>query len=185
MLKQVISDTEGRMKKSVAALKQSYSTVRSGKASVQMLDGIKVEYYGTMTPLQQVGSISSPEAQLLIVQPWDKNAVGDVVKALQKSDLGLNPQIDGQIIRIPIPPLTEERRKELVKVIKKMAEESKVAIRNIRRDANESIKKLEKDKSISEDQKADGEDEVQELTNKYIKEIEDITTAKEKEVMEV
>lgn len=185
MLKQVLADTESRMKKSVASLSQSYNTVRSGKASVQMIDGITVDYYGTPTPLNQVGNVSVPEAQLLVIQPWDKSVINDVVKALQKSDLGLNPQIDGQVIRIPIPPLNEERRRELAKVVKKMAEEAKVAVRNIRRDANESIKGLEKDKKISEDQKSDGEDEVQNFTDKYVKQIDELAAEKEKEVMEV
>lgn len=181
----VLSETEDRMKKTLGALQQSYGTVRSGKASVQMLDGIRVDYYGTMTPLNQVASISSPEAQLLVVQPWDKGAVDGIVKALQTSDLGLNPQVDGQIIRIPIPALTEERRKELVKVVKKMAEEAKVAVRNIRRDGNDSLKKLEKDKTISEDQRSDGEDDVQQLTDSYIEKIDDMASAKENEVMQV
>ncbi|MFH2056505.1 MAG: ribosome recycling factor [bacterium] len=184
-IKGVLRDAEDRMKKSVVALQQSYLTVRSGKASVQMLDGIRVDYYGTMTPLNQIASVSSPEAHLLVVQPWDKEAVDGIVKALQTSDLGLNPQVDGQIIRLPIPALTEERRKDLVKIVKKMAEEAKVAVRNIRRDANEALKKLEKSKEVSEDQHADGEEEVQTLTNDYIDKIDASALDKENEVMQV
>ncbi len=184
-VKDILQDIEERMKKSVAALQQNYGTVRSGKASVQMLDGIKVDYYGTITPLSQMASISSPEAQLLVIQPWDKEAVAGILKAIQTSDLGLNPQADGQIIRIPIPALTEERRKELVKVVKKMAEEAKVAVRNIRRDGNEGLKKLEKDKEVSEDQRADGEENVQQLTDGYIQQIDSVSDSKESEVMRV
>jgi ribosome recycling factor len=150
-----------------------------------MLDGIKIDYYGTQTPLNQVASISAPEAQLLVIQPWDKAAVDPIVKAIQKSDLGLNPQVDGQIVRLPIPMLTEERRQELAKIVKKMAEEAKIAIRNIRRDANDALKKLEKDKELSEDQRLDGEDDVQNLTDKYSTEVDELAEAKEKEVMQV
>jgi ribosome recycling factor len=185
MLKEVLADAESRMKKSLSSLQQSYATVRSGKASVQMLDGIKIDYYGTQTPLNQVASISAPEAQLLVIQPWDKAAVDPIVKAIQKSDLGLNPQVDGQIVRLPIPMLTEERRQELAKIVKKMAEEAKIAIRNIRRDANDALKKLEKDKELSEDQRLDGEDDVQNLTDKYSTEVDELAEAKEKEVMQV
>jgi len=184
-VKEVMRDAEDRMKKTLSTLQQSYATVRSGKASVQMLDGIRVDYYGTMTPLNQMASVSSPEAHLLVVQPWDKEAVDGIVRAIQTSDLNLNPQVDGQIIRIPIPALTEERRKELVKVVKKMAEESKVAVRNIRRDANDSLKKIEKSKDISEDQRADAEDEVQTLTDQHIEQIDDLAQDKENEVMQV
>jgi ribosome recycling factor len=184
-VKDILQDTEERMKKSVAALQQSYGAVRSGKASVQMLDGIRVDYYGTITPLNQMASVSSPEAQLLVVQPWDKEAVAGILKAIQTSDLGLNPQVDGQIIRIPIPALTEDRRKELVKVVKKMAEDAKVAVRNIRRDGNDGLKKLEKEKEISEDQCADGEENVQQLTDSYIQHIDSNADSKESEVMQV
>jgi ribosome recycling factor len=173
------------MKKSIAALKHHYSTVRSGKANVQMLDDIKVDYYGTPTPLKQVSSISTPEAQLIVVQPWEKPLIGEIVKAIQKSNLGLNPQPDAQVVRIPVPALSEERRKELVKVVKKMAEENKIAVRNIRRDAIEHLKKAEKDKNISEDELADGETKIQDLTNKYIEETDNVAEAKEAEVMAV
>ncbi len=185
MQKEVLADTERRMKKSIASLEQNYTSVRTGKASVQMLDGIEVDYYGTATPLNQVGSISAPEAQLLVVQPWEKAIVGEVVKAIQKSDLGLNPQADGQVVRIPVPPLTEERRRDLVKVIKKMAEEAKVAIRNIRRDANDALKKLEKEKKLSEDLRKDGEEDVQTLTDTYIERCDEVALEKESEVMEI
>ena len=150
-----------------------------------MLDDIKVDYYGTLTPLKQVSSISTPEAQLIVVQPWEKPLIGEIVKAIQKSNLGLNPQPDAQVVRIPVPPLSEERRKELVKVVKKMAEENKIAIRNIRRDGIEHLKKAEKDKKISEDELADGETKIQDLTNKYIEETDSVAEAKEKEVMAV
>lgn len=185
MVKQILTDVENRMKKSIAALKHHYSTVRSGKANVQMLDDIKVDYYGTPTPLKQVSSISTPEAQLIVVQPWEKPLIGEIVKAIQKSNLGLNPQPDAQVVRIPVPALSEERRKELVKVVKKMAEENKIAIRNIRRDGIEHLKKAEKDKQISEDELADGESKVQDLTDKYIEETDSVAEAKEAEVMAV
>jgi ribosome recycling factor len=185
MLKQVYAEAESKMKKSIAALKHHYSTVRSGKANAQMLDEIKVDYYGTPTPLKQVGSISAPEAQLLIVQPWEKALTGEIVKAIQKSNMGFNPQTDGQVVRIPIPALNEERRKELVKVVKKQAEENKVAIRNIRREAIDQLKKAEKDHKISEDELSNGEIDIQELTNKYIAEADKAAGDKEEEVMEV
>jgi ribosome recycling factor len=185
MLKQVMAEAETKMKKSIATLKHHYTTVRSGKANAQMLDEIKVDYYGTPTPLKQVSSISTPEAQLIVVQPWEKTLIGEIVKAIQKSNLGLNPQSDGQVVRIPIPPLSEERRKELVKVVRKQAEENKVAIRNIRRDALDHLKKAEKDHKISEDERGNGEIEIQELTDKYISEADKAADDKEEEVMEV
>ncbi len=185
MVKQILTDAENKMKKSIAALKHHYSTVRSGKANVQMLDDIKVDYYGTPTPLKQVSSISTPEAQLIVVQPWEKPLIGEIVKAIQKSNLGLNPQPDAQVVRIPVPALSEERRKELVKVVKKMAEENKIAVRNIRRDGIEHLKKAEKDKKISEDELADGETKIQDLTNKYVEETDSVAEAKEAEVMAV
>ena len=185
MLKQVMSDADGKMKKTLAALHHHYSTVRSGKANVAMLDEIKVDYYGTPTPLKQVGSISTPEAQLLVIQPWEKTLTGEIVKAIQKSNLGFNPLSDGQVVRIPVPPLNEERRKELVKVVKKMAEEAKVAVRNIRREVIDHLKKGEKDHKISEDERSNGEIEVQELVDKFIADIDKAAETKEEEVMEV
>jgi ribosome recycling factor len=185
MVKQILADAENKMKKSIAALKHHYSTVRSGKANVQMLDEIKVDYYGTLTPLKQVSSVSTPEAQLLVIQPWEKSLIGEIVKAIQKSNLGLNPQADPQVIRVPVPALSEERRKELVKIVKKMAEEDKIAIRNIRREGIEQLKKAQKDHKISEDELTDGEAKMQEITNRYIEETDNVAQAKEAEVMAV
>ncbi len=185
MVKQILADAENKMKKSIAALKHHYSTVRSGKANVQMLDDIKVDYYGTPTPLKQVSSISTPEAQLIVVQPWEKTLIGEIIKAIQKSNLGLNPQADPQVVRIPVPPLSEERRKDLVKVVKKMAEENKIAVRNIRREGIEQLKKEEKDHKISEDELKDGEEKMQNLTNKFIEETDALAESKEAEVMAV
>ena len=185
MVKEILAEADNKMKKSIAALRQHYSTVRSGKANAAMLDEIKVDYYGTLTPLKQISSVSTPEAQLLVVQPWEKPLIGEIVKAIQKSNLGLNPQPDAQVVRIPVPPLSEERRKELVKVVKKMAEENKIAIRNIRRDGIEHLKKAEKDHKISEDELTDGETKIQDLTNKYIEETDSVAETKEKEVMAV
>lgn len=159
--------------------------IRSGKATPALLDGVKVEAYGQKTPLNQLSSISVPDPKSLLVQPWDKSIIGDVVKAIQAAELGLNPQAESNLIRIPIPPLSEERRKELVKLCKKIAEDNRVAVRNIRRDANDKLKKAEKDKDVSEDQMHDGMDNVQKATDKYIKQIDDLMEAKEKEIMSV
>ena len=185
MLDQIYKDTKNRMKKTVEAVSAELGTVRTGKASTHILDSVKVEAYGTTMPLNQVATITAPEARLLLVQAFDKSTVNDIVKAIQKADLGLNPAPDGQLIRLPVPPLNEERRKELVKQCHRMSEEGKVAIRNIRRDANDTIKQAEKDKDISEDQRADGFDEIQRLTDEYIKKIDELMEKKEKEVMEV
>jgi len=159
--------------------------VRTGKASVHLLDSVKVDAYGTTMPLNQLSTVSAPEARLLVVQAFDKSTVGDIVKGIQKADLGLNPSVDGQMIRIAVPALNEERRRELVKHCKQLAEDGRVAVRNIRRDANEHLKQAEKDKQVSEDQAADGRDEVQELTNRHIEQIDDLLERKEAEVMEV
>ena len=185
MLDQIYKDARGRMDKTVEAVGHELGTVRTGKASIHILDSVKVEAYGTTMPLNQVATITAPEPRLLLVQAFDKSTVGEIVKGIQKADLGLNPSPDGQLIRLPIPALNEERRKELVKQCHRMAEEGKVAIRNIRRDANETIKQAEKDKDISEDQRADGFDEVQKYTDEHIKKIDDLLVKKEKEVMEV
>jgi ribosome recycling factor len=179
------ADASERMQKALEALKREFASVRSGKASTALLDGIKVDYYGTLTPLPQVANISAPDARLLVIHPWEKKLIPEIVKAIQKSDLGLNPQSDPNVIRLPIPPLTEERRKDLVKLVKKVAEEGKVAIRNIRRDANDAFKKAEKDKSISEDESRKAQDKVQEITDEHIEKIEEILEKKEQEVMEV
>lgn len=185
MLEALLKETKDRMQKSVEAVSRELGSVRTGKASVHLLDTVKVEAYGSVMPLNQVASASAPEPRLLVVQAFDKSTVGDIVKGIQKADLGLNPVVDGQTIRIPVPPLNEERRRELAKHCKHIAEEGRIAIRNIRRDANDQAKKAQKDKQISEDQEADVHDEVQELTNQFIKKVDELTEKKEKEVMEV
>ncbi|UCE25548.1 MAG: ribosome recycling factor [Candidatus Zixiibacteriota bacterium] len=185
MLKTLVKETEQRMQKSVEAVARELGTVRTGKASVHLLDTVKVEAYGSVMPLNQVANATAPEPRLLVVQAFDKSTVGEIVKGIQKADLGLNPVVDGQIIRIPIPPLNEERRRELVKHCKHVAEEGRVAIRNIRRDANEQAKKAQKDKQVSEDQEADLHDEVQKLTDDSIKKIDELLAKKEKDVMEI
>ena len=182
---EVLKSTEEHMKKSQENLYRELSGIRTGKANPALLDGIKVDYYGQTVPLKQVASIAVPEARLMTVQPWEKTLVPEIEKAIQASELGLNPQSDGTLIRLPIPPLTEERRKELVKVAKKYAEDTRIAIRNIRRDANDRFKKLEKEHDISEDQMHDKQQEVQKLTDKFIQAIDDAVTAKEKEIMEI
>ena len=184
-MKSVLQDAETRMKKSVAALVSDFNTIRTGRASAALFDKIKVDYYGQATPLSQVATISIPEARLVVIQPWDKGILNEIEKAIQKSELSVNPNNDGKVLRINIPPLTEERRKELVKVAKNTAEQSRVAIRNIRRDANEDLKKLEKNHSITEDDEKRGTDEVQKLTDSYIKEINTLLENKEKEIMEI
>ncbi|WP_276352470.1 ribosome recycling factor [Cohnella caldifontis] len=177
-------DAEDRMEKALAALKRDLSTLRAGRASPAVLDRVQAEYYGTPTPINQLGSITTPDSRTLVIQPWDKTALGAIEKAILKSELGLNPANDGSIIRIVIPPLTEERRKELVKETKKFGEEAKVAIRNIRRDANDDIKKKEKGE-ISEDESRRHQEDVQKLTDRYVAEVDKILAAKEKEIMEV
>lgn len=185
MLDALKKDTADRMKKTVEATNRELGTVRTGKASVHLLDTVKVEAYGSTMPLNQVATASAPEPRLLTVTAFDKTTVPEIVKGIQKADLGLNPLVDGNLIRIPIPALNEDRRKELVKHCKNVAEEGRIAIRNIRRDANDHIKKLQKDKEISEDQEADGHDEVQKMTDDYIKKIDELLAHKETEVMEV
>jgi ribosome recycling factor len=173
-----------RMKKSVSALKDELNTIRTGRASASLFDKIRVDYYGDKSPLSQVATISIPEARLVVIQPWDKGLIGEIEKAIQKSELSLNPSNDGKVIRIAIPPLTEERRKELVKQAKAQAEQSRVAIRNIRRDGNEDLKKMQKDGLITEDGLKTAEDELQKSTDKFILEINKILDEKEKEIME-
>lgn len=185
MLKEVFNESEMRMQKTIEILRKDFSTLRAGRANPAILEKVQVDYYGTATPINQLANISAPEPRLLTVQPWDKTAVPSVEKAILKSDLGLNPSSDGNVIRIVIPQLTEERRKELAKVIKKKAEEARVSIRNIRRDTNEKIKSIEKAKDISEDDAKKGQDDVQKLTDKFIKEVDKVSEAKEKEIMEV
>jgi len=184
MRDEIIADMKGRMEKTISNLKKEFMKLRTGRATPALLEGIKVECYGTTMPLEQVASISVPESRLLVVKPWDKNILADIEKAILKSDLGLTPQNDGRLIRIAIPALSEERRKELAKVAKKMAEESKIAIRNIRRDTNDFFKDLKKNKEISEDDMYRALDEVQKVTDEYIEKVEDALDEKVKEIME-
>lgn len=172
------------MDKAIAALKRDLSTLRAGRATPALLDRIQVEYYGAMTPVNQLANINTPDPRTIMIQPWDKSSLGAIEKAIQKSDLGITPTNDGTSIRLSIPALTEERRVELVKMTKKFGEEAKVAIRNIRRDANDDIKKLEKDQ-ISEDESKRHQDEIQKLTDRYVAEVDKVLSAKEKEIMDV
>ncbi len=185
VVKKIHTDTEERMKRAVEAIRKELASIRTGKATTSLLDGIRVDYYGTLTPLSQVANISVPDARLLVIQPWEKKMIPEIVKAIQKSDLGLNPQSDPNVVRLPIPPLTEERRRDLVKLVKKVAEEGKVAIRNIRRDSNDAFKKAEKDKDISEDESRKGQERVQEITDDHIEKIEEMLKKKEQEIMEI
>jgi len=185
MSKDVIKETKEKMEKSLEHYRNELKAVRTGRASVAMFEHIKVDYYGTPTPLNQVGTLSAPEPRLITIQPWEPSLIPAIEKAIMTSNMGFNPSNDGVMIRIPVPPLTEERRREIVKLIKKMAEEAKVIVRNIRRDANEVIKKLEKDKEISEDEAKRLTGKVQELTDEFIKEIDEVTAKKEKDVMEI
>ncbi len=178
-------DAEERMNKTLEAVREELAKIRTGKATTSLLDTVKVNYYGTLVPLKQVANITVPEPRLLSVQPWEKNLIPEIEKAIMKSDLGLNPTNDGKIIRIPFPPLTEERRKELVKLVKKMAEEGRVAIRNIRRDVNDHIKKAQKNHELTEDQEKDELEDIQKLTDEFIKKIDEILADKEEEIMEV
>jgi ribosome recycling factor len=173
------------MTKSIDNLKREFTGIRTGKANPGLLDNVKVMYYGQTVPLKQVASIAVPEPRLITVQPWEKTLVPEVEKSIQGSDLGLNPQSDGTVIRLPIPPLTEERRKELVKVVRRFGEETRIALRNIRRDANDEFKKLEKRHDISEDEMHTQQDEVQKLTDIFVAKIEEVVAAKEKEIMEI
>lgn len=185
MVKDIINDAEERMKKTIEHLKQDLASLRAGRANPAMLDKVMVNYYGTPTPINQLANITVPEARLLVVQPWDKSSIPEIEKAIMKSDLGVNPTNDGNVIRIAIPQLTEERRKDLVKVAKKRTEDAKVAVRNIRREANDMIKASEKDKTISEDEAKKAVDDIQKITDKYVKDIDLIFQAKEKDIMEV
>lgn len=185
MSNQVIDQTKERMSKAIQALSRELSTIRAGRASSSLLDKIQVDYYGSPTPINQIAGIATPEARLLTIQPYDKTALGDIEKAIQKSDLGITPTNDGTLIRIAIPALTEERRKDLVKLVKKEAEEAKVGIRNIRRDANDDLKKLEKKNEITEDDLRGFSEKVQKLTDDYIVQIDQVAKDKEKEILEV
>ncbi len=173
------------MEKTIASMDKSLGRVRTGRASISLLDGIKVDYYGTPTPINQVATLSIPESRLIVISPWDASVIGAIEKAIQKSDLGLMPANDGKIIRLAIPQLTEERRKELVKVVKKMAEEGKIKLRNVRRDANEELKSLKKNNQMTEDELFSAQEEVQKLTDQNIEKIDKITAVKEKEIMEI
>ena len=184
MIDDIYADTRERMGKTITAMKNEFKRVRTGRASQSLLDGITVDYYGTMTPLNQMSSITVPESRLITIQPWDVNVLKDIEKAILKSDLGLTPSNDGKIIRIAIPPLTEERRKELVKVVNKMSEDHKVAARNIRRDSNELLKSLKKDGDVSEDDAFKAQDQVQKITDEYIRMIDELYQEKEKEILE-
>jgi ribosome recycling factor len=181
----VIGELKESMQKHIQFLEKSLKKVRTGRASPALLDGIRVDYYGVPTPLNQVANISVPESQLLVISPWDASVIGNIEKAIQKSELSLVPSNDGKIIRITIPPLTEERRKELVKIIKKMGEECKINIRNSRRDANNQLKDLKKDGEISEDNFHGYQDDVQKITDDYIKKTDEVLAAKEQEIMEI
>lgn len=185
MAKEIIKNGEERMKKAIDALRRELVSLRAGRANPSLLDKISVEYYGALTPINQLATITVPEARLLVIQPFDKTSIGNIEKAIQKSDLGLTPTNDGSVIRIAIPALTEERRKELVKLVKKYAEEAKVAVRNVRRDVNDDLKKIQKDGELTEDELRRSTDEVQKLTDKYISEIDAVAENKEKEIMEV
>jgi ribosome recycling factor len=185
MPKAIINETKDLMNKTVDHFKGELKSVRTGRASVSLFDNIRVDAYGTPTPLNGVGTLHVADAHMVTVQPWDKSLISAIEKAIMASNLGLNPANDGNLIRIPIPQLTEERRKELGKLVKKMGEDAKVAIRNQRRDANEKIKKQEKDKACSEDEAKRGQDEIQKMTDNFVKQIDEISAAKEKELMEI
>jgi ribosome recycling factor len=183
--KDIIKETRPRMDTVIDDFRRKLATIRTGRAAVSLLDTIMVDYYDNLTPLSQMASVHAPEPQMLTVQPWDQSQIGAVEKAIRTADLGLNPSNDGKLVRIPIPPLTEERRKQLAKQVHDIAEDHRTAVRNVRRDANERLKKLLKDKAISEDAERDGLEEVQRLTNSYIGKIDDLSKAKEQEITTV
>jgi ribosome recycling factor len=185
MVKEVLNHAAERMEKAVSALRREFAAIRAGRATPSLLDKITVDYYGSSTPLNQLANISAPEPRLLVIQPWDKKTVAEIERAILKSDLGLTPSNDGNVIRLAVPQLTEERRRELVKVVKKKAEEARVAIRNVRRDVNEEIKKSEKNSVITEDELRKTQEDIQKMTDKYIEEAEKVLAVKEREIMEV
>ncbi len=185
MIDDIQKDTEDRMKKALDALRRELQTIRTGRATPSLIDRMQVEYYGTPTPLNQLATVSAPEPRLLMVQPWDKGALSIIEKALQKSEMGFNPTNDGRIIRIPIPPLTEDRRRDMVKVVKHKVEDSRVAIRNVRRDAMHSLKELLDEKMISEDEQKRANERIETLVQKYVHEADEIGQAKETEVLEI
>lgn len=185
MTKQIVKDAEERMKKSMEAFRHELAGMKAGRATPALLEKLRVDYYGTPTPISQVANIDVPDSRTLTIKPWDRSMLKAIEKTILTSDLGLNPNNDGVLIRLSIPPMTEDRRKELVKVVHKRTEEERVAIRNIRRDANDLVKKAEKEKTASEDESKRAQDEVQKLTDKFIKDVDQIMAAKEKEIMEV
>lgn len=185
MADDILRQAEERMKKSIEATARELAKIRTGKATPNLLDGIKVDYYTNIVPINQAASISVPEPRLIVIQPWEKKMIPEIVKVIMKSDLGLNPIAEGNVIRLPIPPLNEERRKELVRVVKNLVEDGRVAVRNIRRDANEELKKAEKAKEISEDQQHRAADKIQKLTDKYVESLDDMLEIKEREILEV
>lgn len=184
MIQSIYDDTKESMGKSVASLKKELKRLRTGRASLSILDGVKVDYYGTLTPLNQMATLAVPESRLITIQPWDVSVIKDIEKGILKSDLGLTPSNDGKIIRIAIPPLTEERRKELVKVVHKICEDYKISIRNIRRDANDLIKSMKIDGEISEDDAFKSQDQIQKITDEHIKLVDECYKNKEKEILE-
>ena len=185
MIKEILKKQEERMQKSLDALKKEFASLRAGRATPALLDKVVVDYYGTPTPVNQVAKVTIPEPRMIVIQPWEKTILHDIEKAIMKSDLGLDPNSDGTAIRLAIPQLTQERRQEIVKTVNKKAEEAKVALRNIRRDGNDSVKKLEKSKEVPEDEAKKGQESMQKLVDKYIKLVDAARAAKEKEVMEV
>ena len=184
-VKEVLSDLDRRMHGAIEAMHSEFRQLRTGRASLSMLDGVMVPYYGTDTPLNQVASLTIPESSMIVAQPWDRTVIPAVEKAIRSADLGLNPSSDGKVVRIPIPPLTEERRKEMVKKAHHMAEESRTAIRQVRRDGNDKVKKLQKDHVISEDEEKRAHDEIQKVTDRYIEQVAEVLKHKEAEIMEV
>jgi ribosome recycling factor len=184
-LKDLSADVKRRMEQAVSSFQTNLASVRTGRASAHMLDQVKIDYYGTPTPVSQLAQVSTPEAQLILIQPWDPSVIKEIEKALQTSDYGFNPQNDGKLIRVPIPPMTEERRRDVVKHLNRVLEEQRTAVRNVRRDGNDTLKKLAKDKKISEDEEKRALDEIQKLTDEEIKRMEEMSKRKEIEIMQV
>lgn len=184
-VKEVLRNAEEKMKKVIVVTKREFAAVRTGRASVSLVEGVHIDYYGAQTPLKQLATISTPDVKLIIIQPWDPSSLAEIEKAIQKSNLGVMPTNDGKVIRISIPPLSEERREDLIKITKKMAEDGRVSVRTVRRETNEQLKKLEKSKLATEDETYKAQERAQKLTDKHIKEIEDILTEKDKELMKV
>jgi ribosome recycling factor len=185
MIEDALADAEKRMQKAVEALQRELASIRGGRARPSLVDHVKVEYYGSIMPLNQLATVSAPEARLLTIQPWDRQALGAIEKAIQKSDLGLNPGNDGHIIRLAIPPLTEERRKDLVRMVHKKVEEGRVAVRNVRRDCLEELRRLQRDEHVSEDDERRGQEKLQKLTDRYVGDVDHLGQEKEAELLEV